>query len=191
MNETARASDGHLSPLQRMAGAFRYFLTSSNVGRGSQAVDSSWVRRPRYRDAVNQRDRAAAERVRAQLDAGARDARAFRASIEAVPPLDRDAWLDVALGLGPPPADGPELPPGGVPYLPCAIDSLLRSVDVAAIAPTDVVVDIGSGAGRAAVTLHLLTGAVRRRRRGATRPRRRRARPRRAPRPRPRHIRRG
>ena len=23
-----------------MAGAFRYFLTSSNVGRGSQAVDS-------------------------------------------------------------------------------------------------------------------------------------------------------
>ena len=84
----------------------------------------------------------------------------FRASIEAVPSLDRDAWLDVALGLGPPPVDGPELPPGGVPYLPCAIDSLLRFVDVAAIAPTDVVVDIGSGAGRAAVTLQLLTDAA-------------------------------
>ena len=109
---------------------------------------------------MNQRDRAAAERVRAQLDSGARDARAFRASIEAVPPLERDVWLDIALGLGPPPADGPELPPGGVPYLPCAIDSLLRCVDVAAIGSADVVVDIGSGVGRAAVALHLLTGAA-------------------------------
>jgi hypothetical protein len=31
LNETARASDGHLSPLERMAVAFRYFLTSPNV----------------------------------------------------------------------------------------------------------------------------------------------------------------
>lgn len=106
------------------------------------------------------RDRAAAERVRAQLERGARDAPSFRAAIQAVPALDRDAWLDVALGLGPPPDDGPELPPGGVPYLPCAIDSLLRFVDVAALAPSDVVVDIGSGPGRAAVTLHLLAGSA-------------------------------
>src|SRR4051812_2464059 len=119
---------------------------------------ASWGRR--YGDAVNDRDRAAAERVRAQLERGARRGRGFRAAIEAVPPLDRDAWLDVALGLGPLPADGPELPPGGVPYLPCEIDALLRFVDAAVVAPTDVIVDIGSGAGRAAVALHLLSGAA-------------------------------
>jgi len=109
---------------------------------------------------VNDRHRAAAERVRAQLERGEHEGRVFRAAIEAVPPLDRDAWLDVALGLEPPPADGPELPPGGVPYLPCEIDALLRFVDAATIGPNDTVVDIGSGAGRAAVTLHLLSGAA-------------------------------
>jgi hypothetical protein len=31
LNETARASDGHLSPLERMTGAFRYFLTTQNT----------------------------------------------------------------------------------------------------------------------------------------------------------------
>jgi hypothetical protein len=31
LNEKARASDGHLSPLERMAGAFRYFLSGPNT----------------------------------------------------------------------------------------------------------------------------------------------------------------
>ena len=31
MHEAARAADGHLPPLERMAGAFRYFLTSPNT----------------------------------------------------------------------------------------------------------------------------------------------------------------
>jgi hypothetical protein len=78
----------------------------------------------------------------------------------AVPPDARDAWLDRILGLGPPPDDGPELPRGCVPYLPCSVDALIEMVDRADITPTDVFVDVGSGVGRATALVHLLTGAA-------------------------------
>jgi hypothetical protein len=76
-----------------------------------------------------------------------------------VPVLERDAWVDVVLGLDQLPADGPELPPGCVPYLPCAVDVLLRIAALVPVGADDVFVDIGSGVGRAAVLMHLLTGA--------------------------------
>ena len=84
----------------------------------------------------------------------------FRAALESVPPAERDAWLDRVLGLDDlSAADGAELPRGGVPYLPCSVDVLLRMVDVAEVRSSDVFVDVGSGAGRAAMAAHLLTGA--------------------------------
>lgn len=83
----------------------------------------------------------------------------FRAALEAVPPADRDAWLDAALGLGAIPDDGPELPPGCVPYLPAPVDALLGLVDAARVTATDVFVDIGAGPGRATALVHLATGA--------------------------------
>ena len=55
--------------------------------------------------------------------------------------------------------DGPGLPPGGVPYLPCPVDVLLRVIEEAGVGPSDTVVDIGSGPGRATAFLHLMTGA--------------------------------
>ena len=76
-----------------------------------------------------------------------------------VPAARRDAWLDLVLGLGEMPADGPELPRGCVPYLPCSVDALLRVVDQAEVRSSDVFVDIGSGLGRAGALVHLLTGA--------------------------------
>jgi len=84
---------------------------------------------------------------------------ALRAALAAVPPLERDAWVDRALGLGPPPDDGPALPRGCVPYLPCPVDALLRLTEHAQVRASDVFVDVGAGAGRAAVLVHLLTGA--------------------------------
>jgi SAM-dependent methyltransferase len=66
--------------------------------------------------------------------------------------------VDRVLGLGAPPEDGPNLPQGCVPYLPCAIEVLLRVADQ--VRPSDVFVDIGSGVGRAAALVHLLTGAT-------------------------------
>jgi len=100
------------------------------------------------------------EQVRQRIEAGAHDRLAFRAALLAVPPDARDAWLDRVLGLGAPPADGPELPRGGVPYVPCGVDALIEVVDSAEVGPTDVFVDVGSGVGRATALVHLLTGAA-------------------------------
>lgn len=83
----------------------------------------------------------------------------IRAAITSVPPGDRDAWLDLVLGIDGVPDDGPELPRGCVPYLPCGVNTLLQSVEAAGIRDTDVFVDVGSGLGRAAAFVHLLTGA--------------------------------
>ena len=100
-----------------------------------------------------------AERARQLIETGAHDRHAFRETLLAVPTKVRDAWLDRVLGLGEPPADGPELPRGCVPYMPCTVDALLEVVDRAAIGPADVFVDVGSGVGRAMALVHLLTGA--------------------------------
>lgn len=103
--------------------------------------------------------RHAADALRASLERGEHDREAFRATLLAVPPLDRDAWLDVVLGLGELPDDGPALPRDGVAYLPCPVDDLLRVVDHTPVREGDVFVDVGAGVGRATALVHLLTGA--------------------------------
>jgi SAM-dependent methyltransferase len=104
--------------------------------------------------------RQTARRMRGLLEDGACQATTFRAALDAVAPLDRDAWVDLAFGLGPPPDDGPDLPRGCVPYLPCPVDALLRMVDHARIGAADLFVDVGSGVGRAAAVVGVLTGAA-------------------------------
>lgn len=99
-----------------------------------------------------------AERVRSLLHGGRVKPPAFRAELERVPPRDRDAWLDRVLGLDAIPEDGPRLPPGCVPYLPCPVAALLGVLDATPFEASDVFVDVGSGVGRAAALVHLLTG---------------------------------
>ena len=85
---------------------------------------------------------------------------AFRQALEAVPMLEREGWLDRELGIEDPlPADGGRLPADGVPYLPCSVANLLAAVDGAAIGVDDVVVDLGSGLGRACAFIHRWAGA--------------------------------
>jgi len=100
-----------------------------------------------------------ADRVRSRIVREQHDAEAFRAALLDVAPTERDAWLDRVLGLRDLPDDGPDLPRGCVPYVPCPVDALLRMVDQARVDSSDVFVDIGSGPGRAAAFVHLLTGA--------------------------------
>jgi SAM-dependent methyltransferase len=102
---------------------------------------------------------ASAARARASLLREAVRPVALRAALARVPPGERDAWVDLVLGIDDVPADGPELPRGGVPYMPCAVDALLCAIDGAELCARDVFVDIGSGLGRAATLAHLLTGA--------------------------------
>jgi SAM-dependent methyltransferase len=109
---------------------------------------------------VDQVLRESAARLRAQIRRGAHEASLFRAALLDVPALDRDAWVDCVLGLDEIPADGPELPRGCTPYLPCSVDALLRIVENAPVRASDVFVDIGAGVGRATAFVHLLTGAT-------------------------------
>jgi SAM-dependent methyltransferase len=88
-----------------------------------------------------------------------RSPKAFRAALLSVRPTERDAWLNRVLGLRDVADDGPDLPRGCVPYFPCSVDALLRIVEQARVRSSDVFVDVGSGVGRAAAFVHLLTGA--------------------------------
>jgi SAM-dependent methyltransferase len=101
-----------------------------------------------------------AEEARHLIAGGRHQPPAFRAALLGVPAGERDAWVDLVLGLDELPADGPALPAGGVPYLPCPVEVLLRIVDEAPVRASDVFVDVGAGAGRALALVHLLTGAV-------------------------------
>lgn len=97
--------------------------------------------------------------MRSLLASGRARPEVFRAALTAVSPRNRDAWLDRVLELHELPDDGPALPRGCAPYLPCAVDTLIAAVDHAEVCESDVFVDVGAGLGRAAVTAHLLTGA--------------------------------
>jgi hypothetical protein len=108
---------------------------------------------------VEERDRQSAERIRSLIERGQHDPATFRAALLEVAPLDRDVWVDLVLGLGQLP-DDVALPRGCVPYLPCSVDVLLRTVEQAPVLASDVFVDVGSGLGRAALVTHLLTGAT-------------------------------
>jgi SAM-dependent methyltransferase len=103
---------------------------------------------------------ASAEKVRSLIERGSHDRGMFRAALLSVPPAIRDGWLDVVFGLGDLPNDGPELPRGCVQYVPSSVDALLRVVEQAPVRGSDVFVDVGSGLGRAAALVHLLTGAA-------------------------------
>ena len=108
---------------------------------------------------MEENHRQSVERIRSRIERGVHEPSEFRAALLRVPPDERDAWLDLVFGLREVPDDGPDLPRGCVPYFPCSVDALLRVVEQARVRPSDVFVDVGSGLGRAAAFVHLLTGA--------------------------------
>lgn len=98
--------------------------------------------------------------MRSQLATRQTSPTLFRAALASVAHADRDAWLDLVLGLCEIPDDDATLPRGCVPYLPSPIDKLLQIAEHANVQPTDVFVDVGSGVGRATALMHLVTGAA-------------------------------
>ena len=83
---------------------------------------------------VDDRHRNSAERLRSLIESRPRDPALFHAALLSVPPTARDACVDWALGLGALPEDGPALPSGCVPYLPCSVVALLRLVQLEPVA---------------------------------------------------------
>lgn len=101
---------------------------------------------------------SAALRLRSELSCGRVTPATFSAALDATPAEDRDTWLDLLWDVDEIPPDE-ELPRGCVPYLPCAVESVLEAVQHAAVTQDDVFIDVGAGAGRAALLAHLKTGA--------------------------------
>lgn len=97
--------------------------------------------------------------VRAELMAQRLDPAGFRAALLSVPPLDRDRWLDALLEIEGVLDDGPQLPKGCAPYLPCGVETLLQVVDHTPVGASDVFIDVGAGLARATTFVHLMTGA--------------------------------
>ena len=84
----------------------------------------------------------------------------LRAALAALPADARDPWLDRVLGVDALLEDGPDLPAGCAPYIPCPVDILLVMLEAAQVGSHDVFVDVGSGIGRVTALAHLLTGAA-------------------------------
>jgi SAM-dependent methyltransferase len=108
---------------------------------------------------VQPSSRIAAELIRSHLLRNEASPALVRSTLDRVPREDRDAWLDLLLdveGIG---DDGPDLPRGCVPYLPCPVSTVLGVIDQARVTAADVFVDVGSGIGRTVFLAHLLTGA--------------------------------
>ena len=72
---------------------------------------------------------------------------------------ERDAWVSALLAIDALPPDEPNLPRGAVPYLPCGVEEILEVVRAVPVREDDAFVDLGSGLGRVALLVHLLTGA--------------------------------
>ncbi len=103
--------------------------------------------------------RGAALRLRAELQNARVTLARFTAELEAIPEHRRDEWLDRLWDVDGIEADASELPRGCVPYLPCALGTVLDALRLAAVTAEDVFIDVGAGAGRAALLAHLMTGA--------------------------------
>lgn len=108
---------------------------------------------------VDECHRESALRIRRLIQSAQSTPSLVYGALAGVRPSDRDAWVDIVLGLDGIPDDGPDLPRGCTPYHPCSVDALLSVVEQVRASPSDVFVDIGSGLGRAAILFHLLTGA--------------------------------
>jgi len=102
----------------------------------------------------------AAEALRRALVLHAPTPAAFRTALDTIPADDRDAWLDLVLDMVELPDDDPNLPRGCVPYLPCAVGTVLEALRAATVTSDDVFVDVGAGLGRATALSSMLTGAT-------------------------------
>lgn len=103
--------------------------------------------------------RHAASQLRTLVQSDRLTPASFGAALGDVPAAERDRWLDLVWDSREIPSDGLDLPRGCVPYLPCEVGTLLDAIEQAQLSCDDIFVDVGSGAGRAALLAHLLTGA--------------------------------
>lgn len=143
-------------------------------GSGSERAFVDGVLRLRFarEEDVAQRERIAARHeelkrvaeqahaeVRARIAAGELRGAALAAHFEAIPPAEREHYVEEVLGVAYPPLEEPALERELVGYQPSRYDEILFAFDAAALAPGQRFVDLGSGMGKAVLLAALLRGA--------------------------------
>jgi SAM-dependent methyltransferase len=108
--------------------------------------------------------RAAAGRSHAALRngiaSGAVRGAALKKVFDEVPELERDHFVEEALGIAYPPLDEPELEPELIAYSPSGYGEIVHAFEATGLGPGDRFLDFGSGAGKAVLLAALLSGAT-------------------------------
>jgi protein-L-isoaspartate O-methyltransferase len=97
--------------------------------------------------------------LRARIAKGELRGRALREHFDAVPPLERDHFVEEVLGIAYPPLEEPALSPDLMTYAPSGYDEIVHAFDVSALGPADRFLDLGAGLGKVVMLAALLTGA--------------------------------
>lgn len=84
----------------------------------------------------------------------------LRALFDAVPPLERDHFVEEVLGIAYPPLE--EGAPGTdlMSYAPSGYDEIVHAFEQSKLAPGDRLLDLGAGLGKVVMLAELLTGAA-------------------------------
>ena len=98
--------------------------------------------------------------VRAQIAQGSLRGAALRRLFDAVPPFERDHFVEEVLGIAYPPLDELALTSSELmTYSPAGYDEVVHALDLTQLGPGDGFLDLGSGLGKTLLLATLLTGA--------------------------------
>lgn len=97
--------------------------------------------------------------LRAQIARGELRGQPLRQRLEAVPPLERDHFVEEVLGIAYPPLDEPALGTDQMTYAPSGYDEIVHAFDTSELGPADRFLDLGAGLGKVVMLAALLTGA--------------------------------
>jgi hypothetical protein len=98
--------------------------------------------------------------LRAQIASRTLHGAALREHFDRVPMLERDHYVEEALGIAYPRLDEPVLGAELTPYTPSGYDEIVHALDVTGLGPGDRFIDLGSGAGKAVMLAELLATAT-------------------------------
>jgi hypothetical protein len=97
--------------------------------------------------------------IRSKIANGTLRGRALRDHFDEIALLERDHYVEEALGIAYPPLDEPALERELVSYSPSGYDEIVHALDMVELEPGDHFLDIGSGTGKAVMLAALLCDA--------------------------------
>jgi protein-L-isoaspartate O-methyltransferase len=98
--------------------------------------------------------------LRARIATGALRGAALKEHFDGIPELERDHFVEEALGIAYPPLEEPDPETELIAYAPSGYGEILHAFEVTRLGPGDRFLDLGSGTGKAVILAALLAGAT-------------------------------